>query len=425
MTKNDEAWGNIFSKYDILKTVEKEGFFKIKSEQINEFRESRLMAKFDHEINLPNIFKNNGLSILPISRSSYVIGNFKAYEKVSYCDQKPKFVEPLDYQSIEHTNLYSENSSLLYAFNSGIIDDLIGEEVALTLSGRMSSKEFDFEILNSNNGKSFPINVQNAQIEIDAGFESESSLILVEAKNTQVNDFLVRQIYYPFRLWEERVNKKIINVFMTYSNDIFSFFLYEFKSKNDYNSLELIKQLDYMVKPEEIELSDIIEVSQKVEVRQDFEHISFPQADKFERVVDLIGLLYERDLTQEEITVNYEFTVRQTNYYTDAARYLGLADKYKHKTTREITYCLTDLGKGILNERYNQKYLSLAAKILEHDIFNYVFKESLKEGTVLEIPRIKEMMYEKKMGNRYGDAVIKRRARTIRSWINWIFNISK
>jgi hypothetical protein len=423
-TKNDVAWEKIFFKYNVLNKIENEGFFEIKSEQINEFRESRLMAKFDHEINLPNIFKDNRLSILPISRSSYVIGSFQTYEKITYQNKEPIIVEPLDYQSIEHTNLYSENSSLLYAFNSGIISDLVGEDVALTLTGRMSSSNFYFEILNSVKGNTFPINVQNAQIEIDAGFEGDSSLVLVEAKNTQVDDFLIRQVYYPYRLWENKVDKDIINVFMTYSNDIFSFFLYEFEDKNNYNSLKLLKQLDYMVTTEEIELKDIAEIFQYVKIC-DEPDVPFPQADKFERVVDLLGLLYERDLTREEITANYEFDVRQTSYYTDAGKYLGLIDKYNDKATREITYFLTDTGKNILKQKYDRKYLALIERILEHEIFNYVFEVSLDEGIVPKISQIKEMMYEKKMGDKYGDAVINRRAQTIRSWINWIFDFPK
>jgi len=422
-TKNDVAWEKIFLKYNVLNQIKDDGFFEIKSKQINEFRESRLMTKFDHLINRPNIFKNNKLSILPNSRSSYVIGNFQTHEPISYLDQKPKSVESLDYESIEHTNLYSENSSLLYAFNSGIISDLVGEDVAFTLAGRMSSKKFDFEINNSSSGELFPIDVQNSQIEIDAGFESDSSLILVEAKNTQVDDFLVRQIYYPYRLWENRVDKNIVNVFMTYSNDIFSFFLYEFKNKREYNSLELIKQVDYIIAPENIELNNVEEIFENVTICQEPD-VPFPQADKFERVVDLLGLLYEYELTRDVITANYEFDSRQTNYYTDAGRYLGLIDKYKDGITGEITYFLTDVGRSILKEKYNRKYLLLVEKILEHDIFNKIFEISLDKGEIPDISKIVETMYDLNMGDRYVHSVLERRARTIKGWINWIFKLT-
>ena len=422
-TKNDVAWDKIFSKYNVLNQIEDDGFFEIKSKQINEFRESRLMTKFDHLINRPTIFQKNKLSILPNSRSSYVIGNFQTHETISYSDQKPKTVESLNYESIEHTNLYSESSSLLYAFNSGIIDNLVGEDVALTLAGRMSSKEFDFEINNSINDELFQINVQNSQIEIDAGFESDSSLILVEAKNTQVDDFLVRQIYYPYRLWENRVDKNIVNVFMTYSNDIFSFFLYEFKNKREYNSLELIKQVDYIIAPENIELNNVEEIFENVTICQE-SGVPFPQADKFERVVDLMGLLYEYELTRDAITANYEFDVRQTHYYAIAGKYLGLIDNYKDGISGEITYFLTDVGRSILKEKYNRKYLLLVEKILEHDVFNKIFEISLDQGEIPDIPKIVETMYELNMNDRYVHSVLERRARTIKGWINWIFKLT-
>ncbi|WP_287521897.1 type II restriction enzyme [Okeania sp. SIO2C2] len=73
MTKNDVAWEKLFEKYQILEEVNKNGLFKIEASQINQERESRLMAKFDHVVNLPEIFKENCLSILPISRSQYII----------------------------------------------------------------------------------------------------------------------------------------------------------------------------------------------------------------------------------------------------------------------------------------------------------------------------------------------------------------
>lgn len=44
---NDEAWEKLFSKYDILNQIDDAGQFVISATQIKEFREPRLMAKFD------------------------------------------------------------------------------------------------------------------------------------------------------------------------------------------------------------------------------------------------------------------------------------------------------------------------------------------------------------------------------------------
>src|SRR5690554_4849486 len=83
-TKNDKAWEKLFDEYDILQRVNTNGNFIIESRKIGKYRESRLMTKFDHESNLPIIFKDNQLSILPVSRGSYIIGRFKNYKKVNY-----------------------------------------------------------------------------------------------------------------------------------------------------------------------------------------------------------------------------------------------------------------------------------------------------------------------------------------------------
>jgi hypothetical protein len=38
------------------------------------------MTKFDHSINLPKIFSDNGLAILPITGGSYIISKIESYK---------------------------------------------------------------------------------------------------------------------------------------------------------------------------------------------------------------------------------------------------------------------------------------------------------------------------------------------------------
>ena len=42
------------------------------------------------------------------------------------------------------------------------------------------------------------IKVNNSQIEIDGGYEGAESLTIIEAKNNIADDFIVRQLYYPY-----------------------------------------------------------------------------------------------------------------------------------------------------------------------------------------------------------------------------------
>ncbi|VXD11998.1 type II restriction enzyme [Planktothrix paucivesiculata] len=418
--KNDVAWETLFQRYSILDIIAKQGYFEIEATQINEERESRLMAKFDHSVNLPQIFKDHNLSILPISRSKYIIGCFDAYLNVEYStDIEPIDIEfPSYIESIDSTNLYSEASAISCAFNTGIIDDLLGEKTFFTLSGRMSSGCFDFKIKNYLNNQSYAISVINSQCEIDAGFESDNYLILIEAKKYQVDNFIIRQLYYPYRLWSEKITKKVVPVLMTYSNDIFSFFIYEFQNESDYNSLRLIEQKNYIIAPEEITQQDVSDIFETITLIPE-PSIPFPQANNFERVIDLLSLLVERDLTREEITENYQFDQRQTGYYTNAGQYLGLVEKYKAIGTGDITFRLTQEAKEILSKRQKHKYLSLIRKILEYQVFYTVFQLNLSRGKMPSKEEICEIILSSRA--ELSRKTPGRRKSTVSNWIYWIF----
>lgn len=420
-TANDRAWETLFETHNILEEVARNGCFEIEAAQINKQRESRLMAKFDHSVNLPEIFRENHLSILPISRSKYVIGKFNTHFEVKYDSEIEviPFEFPPGIESIDYTNLYSESSALHCAFNIGIIDDLFAEKTAYTVSGRMSTESFDFNIINSFANKPYSIKVKNSQCEIDAGFESNNYFVLIEAKNYAIDDFLIRQLYYPYRLWSKKMAKKVIPVLMTYSNDIFSFFIYEFSNDEDYNSLKLREQKNYTIAPEEIQRSDVDLVLNNIKVIAE-PNVPFPQADKFERVVDLLSLLLEKDLTKDDITENYEFDRRQTDYYTNAGVYIGMIENYKDSLTKKVTFCLTSEGRSILHKRPKLKYLELINKILERQVFYLVFQLALKLGGIPPKDAICKIISENRPD--INDTTIKRRYFTVQGWISWIWD---
>src|SRR5690625_3622257 len=119
-TLNDKAWEKIFNKYDILEKVGEFDFYEIQAADIREFREPRLMAKFDHKNNLPQIMAKNNLSILPLSTQSYTIGDFNLFKEVRY-DETLKAKEmslPRCIDTLKPTDLYSEASALHCAYLS-------------------------------------------------------------------------------------------------------------------------------------------------------------------------------------------------------------------------------------------------------------------------------------------------------------------
>ena len=114
------------------------------------------------------------------------------------------------------------------------------------------------------------------------------------------DDFLVRQLYYPFRVWSNRVTKIVKPVFLIFSNGIFNLYQYQFDDPQNYNSLRLVKQKNYVIATE-ICLSDIENLLGTVPEGQEPE-IYFPQADSMSRIINLIELLHEKPMTRNSLT---------------------------------------------------------------------------------------------------------------------------
>ena len=192
-----QLWEEIFADYNILDEIKENGYFKITADQIRVYKEPRLMAKFDFSKQLPKIFKENDLGILPIRNGEYVIGKFNLFENIKntkYEEINIKKVElPSFIETIDPDNIYSESNALNVASLSGMFKDAFDEELYETIQGKMRTNTFDFII--SSNKVENNIEVNGAAIEIDGGYESKSKVVLVEAKNSMPEDFIIRQLY--------------------------------------------------------------------------------------------------------------------------------------------------------------------------------------------------------------------------------------
>ena len=420
--KNDLCWNQLFEKYNILESIEQDGLFKISANQIKEFREPRLMTKFDHHVNLPRIFQKNNLSILPITRGDYLISTFNVYSTLPEIQGDAKSVSFSScLESLAPNFIRSEAIALNAAYASGIFQDFLEEESLFpTVSGRMGSGEFNFLIKTGKGSQE--IQVQNSQIEIDAAYEGSHSLALIEAKRDLAPDFLVRQLYYPFRTWKNNIQKNVKPIFFVYSNGIFSLYQFEFETLTDYNSLQLVKQKKYRITTH-IQKEDFQSFLNQTPVCEEPEFV-FPQADSMERVINLLERLAQSPMTDRKITNIYAFVGRQTDYYTNAGRYLGLIKKRQNSNGGNL-YSLTDIGQIIMQMPLRERQLALVETIQKYPVFHEVLRLTLSTGNIPSKDEIVKIMKISGIHNVTKETTFYRRASTVVKWIKWILSLTE
>jgi len=427
-SKFNTSWEELFSRNDILRKVKQSGSFIIEKEhfkQLPDKRQIRLLTKIDNSSQLPIVFKKNNLAILPLSRSKWIICNFEAFHYLEDVDDNFVGVQiPKNIQSIDFSNITSESVAINVAYICGIIEDFVGEKLVPTVDGRMGSGTFEFKLTPKDNGKVTNVEVNGAQIEIDAGYEGDNSFVIFEVKMNYSSDFLIRQLYYPLRRWSGKVNKPIRTIFLSYYDSVFDLYEYSFADENDYNSLRLLnKKTYYLLQDHLVNIKEEIGLI-KVEPEP---KVPFPQADNF---ITILKLLSDMDdlgsIDSTHITNNYnlksnreESSKRQVSYYISACKYIGIVESYRENSVR---YRLNYVGKSIIKKSRNEFKIELIKLLLKRHIFNQIYynwilknKFPTKEE-IIQLISVKSFKKSKEMNS----TTIKRRANTVYRWSKWI-----
>lgn len=414
-----QHWVQIFDDYRILEYLKDNDYFEITARQINEYKEARLMTKFDFHVSLPEIFKINKLAILPINNGNYIIGPFKLYKKLPTNDDKVKpvikYIPELD--SINLESIYSESNAINIAIITNMIDDVVGEKMFHTISGRMRTDPFNFRVENNNGISNIDVEVQKPQIEIDAGFEGDTKIAIVEAKNKNSDDFIIRQLYYPSRLWGKRSDKQIIPIFMVYDNGLFRFYKYSLQDKYSYNDLSFVDSMTFKIETTTTQQSKNL-ILDSIDRTIDYydKSIPIPQANSFNILIELIGLYSDNEhLDEEEITEHFRFTTRQTSYYNSALVYLGII--IKKQGSRE--YKFTDQGNLMSTSAPKESRKLLFRAVLSMTIYNLAYRHYLSNDRTFDNKYLAEILTEFPTTD-INDVTIHRRIGTVKSWVTWL-----
>ena len=409
---NDWGWLRILAAgYDAK--LERRGYFYIGARELEQLsgRQPRLMAKHDFSTSRPWIFQRLRLGIVPVSRSEYLVGRFNLYERFPETQRGEvrtlELPAGLDTLSLEAVS--SEAVALNGASASGMLEDFLGcAPLQATVAGRMSTHGLKVRLPDLG----VDVAVDRAQMEIDGGFESLEHLVLVEAKNHLSEDFNIRQLYFPYRRFQQRLAKDVVPVYLVYSNGIFHLYRYEFRDPADFRSIALVDSARYALSSSHLDAQAALDIVRAVAPEPE-PAVPFPQANSFERVVNLLELIALQPLSKAEITQRYDFDPRQADYYANAARYLGLAEPV------EDTWEPTERGRRVIEQpQRDARNGALIRALAARRVFREVLELSLARGAVASTAEICAAMD----GLGLSLATSRRRASTVARWTQWVLD---
>lgn len=252
MTAKDSAWNKIFEDYKIGSHNFEKAPFSITANEIKKsckgfvedgITEPRILCKQDSREGRPQIFKDKGLFILPIKNKHYVILRGEGYVDIPDITSEPEDHKSILDFRLETTEIgNSEMQHLDYAYASSIIRTFTKDpSLVLTIRGRKYTPEFSFKVSN------YEINTQSVQTEVDAGYEGRDSVVLVEAKNSSTTNEVIRQLYYPYRQWQEHTAKKVTTLFFERRGNLYYLWQFGFTDMYDYNSIKLIRSARFRI----------------------------------------------------------------------------------------------------------------------------------------------------------------------------------
>lgn len=423
-TLNELAWKRVFSSLPVLDEIRRNGYFDITASELKAaaIREPRHLAKIDYAINRPSVFVENELNILAISNSTYRIGNFNPFFKLP--DRSMETVKTVELppsaalETLSSREISSENAVIFTAYSSNMIQNFCCEEVVPTVAGRMRTNKFSFNI-DSYAHKSQNVEVNGAQIEVDAGFEGRETFNIFEVKNSLSSTFNLRQVYYPYAMWKSAIKKPVRNIFLTHSNNYFDFYEIEFSTESNLSSATLVKHVRYTLGknvPNKSELENALQELSFVIPSG----IPFPQADDFDRVIDIVALLIDSPKTKNELAENYDFTPRQSDYYLNAARYLGLVERGEHST-----FVPSELARAIYSKSAHEKNAYLMAILMKVPAVSSLSNSWVREDSKPSMHKVIDILKNQPKTSALKDSTIERRAQTVMSWTSWLHDQMK
>jgi hypothetical protein len=206
-------------------------------------REVRILCKQDSREDRPEVFVENNLFLLPIRNGEYAIIRGEGYIDIPEIQSVVKiYKSKLDFKLETSLVGNSEMQHLDFAYAASLIRTFLEDDsLVLTIRGRKYTPKFSFKVGNQE------ITAESVQTEVDAGYEGRKQVALIEAKNSSTQNTIIRQLFYPYRQWQQHTEKQVKTLFFEKQNNFYSLWQFEFLNQSDYNSIILSKSQCYEI----------------------------------------------------------------------------------------------------------------------------------------------------------------------------------
>lgn len=416
--ERDAAWKRVFDALPVAEALARDSLFQIDADalKLHGGREPRLMAKIDTLAERPAALAEHGAALFPVRNGRYVL--FPDPEQKSFYrfgDAEPPmpraFASAVDldrFDTYPRGQEPSESQALDFAFLSGILPAFCGEkDMRLTLRGRFFSGDFSFRTP----GRGLPVDVSRVQIEVDAGYEGEDAVYLIEAKRGRRGDFHIRQLWYPALHWATRTKKRVVPIFFTYSNGQYE--LTEFAYGKGFGDFSVARQKAYCLE-EPLAAVDFPAMAARIAPGPEPDG-AFPQANDLDKVVDLVRMAAETPQAKAAIAEAFGFDERQGDYYGNAGCYLGLLRR------GESGFEATPEGIAFNALRSRAaRTVALVERMLAVPSLREALRLLVERGYRAEKIAQRELAEVVRASTGLGASTPERRASTVRAWLGWV-----
>lgn len=361
------------------------------------------MAKMDRIESLPDIFIHNDVFLLPVSRSKYAVVRGSGHHKPEQFQTKPEVYRTSKAFPSSAIGIEGESIFLDYANSCGLLEELCGDTNLMpSVRGRTTTPQFTFSVSGNN------LEVNRAQIEIDASYESQEQLLIFEAKIGLPSSFSIKQLYYPYRTFMEKKTIRIFFFCFIPNGRYYTFWEYGFGKYDDFNSIRLLRHKVYQIR-----VSKVVPVKSFQNILPSPKLKDIPQADDVNKIMLFPFMVSEGYDSARKMVEAFAFDIRQSSYYRQAAEILGLVRREKNR------YKITAKGESLIRLPSKDKYTYMVRLLLDFPVLNEIFL-----GVTAENRRYSrnDIIHLLKLKSHITGDTLRRRTQTVIAWFRWIKN---